>query len=275
MKKLISLMMVLTFAALAMVSCVKPDVKTPPELPPYESMAIDFSDFTNEKMAGDINYAEEGLWSNYQWAALNAGVFNLLLTANLLVPVASFGTALHQEPEFIGDATWQWRFNVDGFSSAYSARLTGQVLGETVEWKMYITKSGVGAFDEFMWYSGTSQLDGSSGQWLLNHSAQFPEPLLQIDWVRDGDEMGEVKYTVVRELTDNRTINEGYGSYIEAGKTAAALNAYYNIYLAENERYVDIAWSTTNFNGHVSDFTYFGDDAWHCWDSLGVDMVCQ
>ncbi|MBN1950703.1 MAG: hypothetical protein JW801_05840 [Bacteroidales bacterium] len=274
MKRLISLLMVLTLV-LSFVSCEKPGKKTPPELPPYESMAIDFSDFNGAKAAVEGNYVEEGIWSNYQWAALNVGVFNLILTVNLVVPVASFSTALHQQPVYLEDATWQWSFTVEGFASAYTARLTGQVFNDYTEWKMYIAKAGVGGFDEFMWYSGTSQNDGNSGQWILHHSATFQEPLLQIDWEKNGEEMGRIKYTLVRELNDFRAADPAYGSYIEAGRTDAELDAYYNIYLAEFDRNVDIEWSTTNYNGHIADLTYFYDEAWHCWDSLGLNKICE
>lgn len=55
---------------------------------------------------------------------------------------------------------------------------------------MNISKSGIGAFDEILWYEGTSKLDGTSGQWILNHSQAFPEPMLQIDWTKAGTGIG-------------------------------------------------------------------------------------
>ena len=61
---------------------------------------------------------------------------------------------------------------------------------------MYISREGIGAFSELLWYQGTSNLDGKSGQWVLNHSQAFPEPMLQIDWTVSGSDVGNIKYTI-------------------------------------------------------------------------------
>ena len=55
--------------------------------------------------------------------------------------------------------------------STYTARLTGQIRTSDVAWKMYITKEGTGGFPEFVWFEGTSKLDGTGGQWILNQSS--------------------------------------------------------------------------------------------------------
>jgi len=275
MKKLFSFLMVIAFINLMLTSC-NLQQKDPPVIPPYESMVIDFSQFSDDAKAADLEgkSADETAW-NFLWAGTNVFVFNVILTVTLFVPVATFATAVHQtNPVFLGDATWQWSFTVDGFGGAYSARLTGQVLAEEAYWEMYVSKTGIGAFPEFMWYSGTSELDGTGGQWVLNHSNVYQEPLLQIDWESDGEEVGEVQYTIVRELNNNRQPEPAYGSYILAGRTTDELDAFYNIYLAETPKYVFIEWSTETYNGRIMDEVYFGDSEWHCWDTNGYDVVC-
>ena len=83
--------------------------------------------------------------------------------------------------------------------------LTGEIRTSDVKWEMYISKEGIGAFSELLWYEGTSNLDGKSGQWILNHSQAFPEPMLQIDWKVTGEDVGYIKYTYIRDKKDDRT----------------------------------------------------------------------
>jgi len=275
MKHAISFILTLAILNVMLVSCERQD-KEPPELPPYESMAIDFNKFTvQEKAAIDnLKSTTDTTMYNYQFAYLNVGFFSLILTVTLVVPVAAFYHSFSVEPAFLGDATWQWSYDYIVLGGTYTARLTGQVRASDVKWEMYISKVGIGGFDEFKWYEGTSLLDGTGGQWILNQSAQYPDAMLQINWERTGTEMGEVKYTDVMVLDNDTSPNEGFGSYIEAGITEGDLDAYYNIYLAESEYYVYIEWSITEYYGRVmAEDSYLGP-GWHCWDNYGYDIVC-
>jgi hypothetical protein len=144
---------------------------------------------------------------------------------------------------------------------------------------MYISREGIGAFDELLWYEGTSNLDGKSGQWILNHSQQFPEPMLQIDWVVAGSAIGNIKYTYIRDLKDDRSADPFKNSFIEYGLTTNTLNAFYNIHqntgVANIFNDVFIEWSTTNHNGHIKSNNNFQDDLWHCWDETGNNVTCN
>jgi hypothetical protein len=283
MKKLLSSLIAIAVLNLLFVSCEQQEKDTPPELPPLESMVIDFDDFTesdSKTAINDFKSASEGTTKNFEFAAGQVGFWNTILTITLAVPVASFYSSFGQKPVFLGDATWQWSYTVDGFASSYTARLTGQIRDENIKWEMFISKKGVGAFDEFKWYEGTSDLDGNGGQWMLYHSHEFPEELLQIDWKKTGTEVGEITYTIVRELNDNREPEVFNGSYLEAGKLEGDLDAYYNIHYYEVwvvKDFVDvfIEWSTSEYNGHVKAQHKFGDDLWHCWNSNGDDVACE
>jgi hypothetical protein len=165
--------------------------------------------------------------------------------------------------------------------ATYNARLTGQLLTDKVEWKMFIEKTGASPYDEFEWFNGTTALDGKSGQWVLNLSNQFQEPILQIDWVKEGSRVGSIKYTYIRELNDARQSDPFKGSYIEYGFAEPAtgtLNAFYDIYFWNPtfSRFVsvDIEWNTTAHNGHIKAPDYFTDSNWHCWDGNGNDTTC-
>jgi hypothetical protein len=256
----------------------------PPSLPPVETMKIDFSNFTAGKKSTLIDFQTKGnaAVSNYNWllASTTAGFWNIILTVNLVIPVAAFNKAIENTPVYIDNKKWEWKYSVIAIGATYNARLTGQIQSNDIKWEMYISRDGVGGFAEFLWFNGTSALDGKSGQWILNHSQQFPEPMLQIDWILNGTNIGSIKYTYIRDLKDNRTTDLFKTSFIEYGLTTSTLNAFYNIHYnisgtINDFKDVYIEWSTTNHNGHIRAVHYFQDSNWHCWDGNGTDVTCN
>ena len=249
-----------------------------PTLPPVSTMVMDFGNFnqqTKSSVAKDANAVVGGNWA---YSAITVGVWNTVLVTTLAVPVAAFNSALKHKATFIGNATWEWKFTVDGFTSQYSARLTGELVVGEIVWKMYIKKTGIGAFNEFMWYSGTSKTDGKSGQWVLNHSAAFPDKMLQIDWTKDGQEIASIKYTYLRDKTDQGGADAFKNSYITYGLQAGAFNVFYNIHAYDYNKTVfvnsDIEWNRTTYNGRVKAPSFFGNSNWQCWNNIGENMTC-
>jgi hypothetical protein len=282
MKNISSFSLIIALLFVLFGGCVKKD--NPPSLPPSNSMTIDFSDFASGKKSVETDNLSKGINPaakiNWTLAATTAGFWNLLLTVNLAIPVASFKKAIENTPVYLENKKWEWKYSVNFIGVTYNARLTGQIQTSDVKWEMYISKTGIDAFSEFLWFSGTSALDAKSGQWTLNHSQAFPEPLLQIDWKVTGTEIGSIKYTYIRALKDNRTTDLFKTSYIEYGLTTGALNAFYNVHYNNSTttsdfKDVTIEWSTTNHNGHIKALHYFQDSNWHCWDGTGNDVTCN
>ena len=278
MKRSLPLLLVTAFAVVLLWGCEKKG--DPPVLPSVETMKIDFSNFSiDSKSAGSeiINKGVEN--SNWTFAATVAAVWNTILIYNIAVPVAAFNLAVEHKPAYLSDKKWEWRYSVSSVGATYNARLTGQIRENDVKWEMYIEREGVGGFGEFLWFEGTSGLDGKSGQWILNHSSQFPEPMLQIDWTWDGEKIGSIKYSYIRELNNDRNTDLFKNSYIEYGLTDNTLDAYYDVHFYESlilEDFVDvnIEWSTTGYNGRVKAYYHYQDENWHCWDGNGNDTEC-
>lgn len=251
-----------------------------PNLPPEGSMVMNFEDFNNTKTksVADFNTKKAEI-GNWFYSATVVGVWNTALFTTLAVPVASFRGAFKHEAVYKGNATWEWKYTVDGFASQYEARLTGELTGNEVHWEMYVAKTGIGAFDEFMWFSGVSNVDGKSGYWLLNHSAAFPENMLRIDWKVENDEIGNIKYTYIRNLNDERSEDKFNGSYITYGLQTGDFDAFYDVHVYNDDQEtfvdVDIEWNRANNNGRVMAPYYFGNDDWHCWNSEGEDEDCD
>ncbi|MFO7573561.1 MAG: hypothetical protein R6W67_00185 [Bacteroidales bacterium] len=282
MKRTISLLLVTMLLAGLMPGCKK-DKGKPPVLPPYQSMEIDFSDFTTGKKSFDLQNQAKDIPDpdeNFTFSAGIVGIWNTIITLNLAVPVTAFKLAANTNPVWISDKTWEWKYNVTGIAGTWKARLVGKILSDKVEWEMYISKDGTPSFAEFVWFTGTSALDGNSGRWVLNYSQEFQEPYLQIDWEKTGSQVGLIKYTYIRNQRDDRSPDPFKNSYIEYGQTTAAFNAYYTVHIYESliiQDFVDIfiEWNTTTGEGRVKALYKFGDNNWHCWDSEKFNKVCS
>jgi hypothetical protein len=274
MKKSFSLWLVTALSAVIFCGCENKG--DPPALPPAESMTIDFSYFTSAKKSAAIVNETKGINAveNTNWtvAATVAGVWNTILIANLAVPVAAFEKAIESKPSYTDNKTWQWKYSVNVLAATYTARLTGQIQTDSIKWDMYITRSGVGGFEEFKWFEGTTALDGNAGQWILTESQTVQVRMLKIDWEKNGTDVGSIKYTYIK------TGQAFKDSYIEYGKTTGDLDAYYTVHFWETNRakFVDVSikWSTTLFNGQVQSLDYFQNNSWHCWNANGNDVVC-
>lgn len=270
MKKIFSLVLILILSAGFFTNCKK-DKGAPPVLPPKESMTIDFTNFSSAKKSIDFVSGQKGsVNSNWEYAATVAGVWNLIINTTLAIPVTAFIAAFDKTPVFISTKTWQWSYNVTFLSILYKVRLTGLIRSSDVQWKMYITKEGTDGFAEFLWFEGTSRLDGTEGQWILYESAQAPDALLQIDWTKTAAGVGYIKYTYVKNSSFKT-------SYIEYGLTTSALNAYYVIHYYNGVKFsdVNVEWNTTTHNGHVKSIDYLGDTNWYCWDANKLNTICQ
>lgn len=222
------------------------------------------------------HYTSDSSMGNWTYSAVSVGFWNIILTVKLAVPVASYYAALSQEPKFIKDNTWQWSYDFDYFTSTFHSRLTAEVNKENVSWKMYISKTGIGGFDEVLWYHGTSNIDGTGGTWHLNYRNDNTKeviPYLQADWSWNNGKMVKSKYTYIEE---GKT---GQGGYIEYGVQDGSYDRYYNMHFVPlgTQSFVDvyINWNNTTKEGQVKSEPHFNDTQWHCWDATGYDAVCE
>jgi len=267
---------ILAFSLIAMLffSCEKESTTTTaPNLPPFETMVIDFGKFSNPTKSAEVTN------TNWLFSAVTVGAWSVILETTFAVPVAAFHSAINTQPKAIDDLTWQWEYSVEGFTSQYTARLVGKLLPKGVQWEMYITKTGIQAFSEFLWFEGTSNIDGTSGQWILYHSSAFPEKTIQIDWKKETEKAGEIKYTYVRQINDQGQTDNFNGSTLTYGLQNMDFDIFINVhsYNVEKKGFNDsfIEWSSKNYTGHVKAENFYNDSNWHCWDSKGSDVDCN
>lgn len=244
-------------------------------LPPEDSMSLDFSSFTETKSA---TITDETML-NKTYAGLNIAFWNTVIFVNLAVPVTSFRNAFNHIPVKVGDKIWEWSYAVEGWSGTYLARLTGEIKSDSVEWKMYITKTGTDPFTDLMWYSGKSASDRSGGYWVLNRNHKFPEKMLRIDWKSENNEVGDIQFTIVRELNDYGEPEKNLGAYIHYGLIEDYFDAYYDIHLYNDQASgfidINIEWNREKKDGRVKSPNFYKNDYWHCWNSNGFDTTCN
>jgi len=265
MKKLLSLFLIIILSAGFFPGCKK-DKGDPPTMPPLGSMIIDFSNFVNLKKSSNLLSDQKGTEnSNWEFASAVAGFWNSLITITLAVPVASFSRAIDQDPVYLDNKTWQWKYNVSLIGVTYTARLTGQIGTNNVIWKMYVSSN---SFTEFVWFEGTSKLDGTGGQWILNESSSSQTAFLQIDWTKTGSSVGSIKYEYVKADSFN-------GSNVQYTLTSST-SASYDVHYYNGVKFsdVDIEWNPTSHSGRVRSSDYLLGD-WYCWNDQKINVNCE
>jgi hypothetical protein len=270
MKKLFSLFMVIFTLSFCLISCKK-DKGDPPLLPPYESMIIDFSNFSSQAKSSVQDPGLKGVNnSNWEFASKVANGWESVINSTLGVPMASLKVTSAYEPGYLSEKTWQWSYSFTSSGESYKARMVGEIGSEDVLWKMYISKEGTGAYTDFLWFEGTSVSDGSVGEWKVKESNTSPVEIFRIAWTATGQEVSTVRYEYMKS-------GNLKGSYIKYGLKTGELNAYYDVHYYESSLAkfsdVNIEWNSTTKNGRVKSTDYLLG-SWYCWDSNKVNVPC-
>jgi hypothetical protein len=262
--------------SLMLFSCSEEDPNAPaeqrPDIPPQSTFVMDFSEFPDTlapALLGKVFSTDTLQRTNWGWAALNAGVWNIVLTITLAVPVAAFGEAFNHEPVQQPDNSWLWTYDLNIGGIVHTAKLFGSTVSEGNEWRMLVTKQGY--YEDFEWYTGFSNFPRTSGTWALNKDPNDPNPFLFIEWNRNTQQnTADIKYT---NIVPGDPAN---GSYIFYGKTNGdPYNRFYDIFGQEENRNINIEWNYENLFGRVMDELRFGDQDWHCWNEQLFNIDCQ
>jgi hypothetical protein len=235
---------------------------------------MDFSDFSNQDNAKSILHRGEqagGLFDHENWgfAATNVAVWNTIITIGLAVPVAAFLESFKHEPVQHPDGTWAWAYDVTVGGVGHSAELQAIAVDGDIHWTMLVSKDG--AYTDFTWFTGVSNLPATEGTWTLNRSPEDLNPFIGIEWHRNPlKETGDITYT---NIVPDGPENGGYISY--GTTTGTPYDAFYDIYNKGLDNHTEIEWNRTTKEGRVKDPRHFGDDDWRCWDSDLIDVDCS
>lgn len=272
MKKIINWTRVwgLTFSVallLFSLSCDREPVNNRPELPPLESLVMDFSAFDQQPGAAKSSVST---YENFFHAYLSVVFWNVASTATLAVPVAAYTHALNQDPGYLGDQTWEWSFAFTAQGGSYEAILTGtRISNEEFSMEMVISEAGF-PDQSVKWFDGMVRYDHTHASWNLYGEEGVKR--MEAEWNMN-DETGEadLTYTYVEPGMEET------GSYISyVREPEAVYDASYTISLSGGE--ILIEWNTTTLEGRVKDLSRFGDSEWHCWGSAAnglADIACE
>lgn len=241
-------------------ACTKDDVTlVAPEVPPVATMVMEIDDA----------FASKSSQEHFNAAAIQVGVWNVVLTVNLAIPVIAFNAIVNNEVPTFEDGTWTWDSDFNVGAIGHNARLEATLSGNNVLWKMYVSKDN--EYTDFLWFTGTSVVGNKSGQWLLNADPNNSTPLLQIDWEVNNNGTTQIRYTNIIPSHNDK------GGYIEYGVTNnnPIYDAFYTIYHTDGDFQVDIEWNRITKEGRIKNPNQFFDTAWHCWDSSFQSIDCE
>ncbi len=229
-----------------------------PILPPKETMVLPVS--------GQSGKAGGAQGIAHFVAATAVGFWNTILTVNVALPVAAFAESFKYTPFFL-DGKWHWVYFVNVNNVFYLANLQAVDNGTTIDWKMLVSKQG--EFSNYVWFTGTSDKDGNNGNWTIMQGPGVNAPYLGIEWTKESDKVGNIKFTNLVEGDGAK------GSYIHAGLiNDPQYNAFYTIFSKADNNLGNIEWDTNGSGGRIKSPGAFGNASWHCWDWATVDIIC-
>ena len=266
LKQLTAILLVLTLV-ISITSCDKEPVDQRPELPPIESLVMDLSDFS-QLPAGAKGTSET--YENFFQAYLTVQFWSWASLATVALPATAYANALHQDPEYLGDQTWEWSFGLDLQEGSFEVVLTGErINNEEFSMAMVIYSSELPE-QGMKWFDGVVRYDHTHAEW--NLYGEEGVKMLEAVWNKDYEtEAGDLTYTYVEPD------QEESGSYIMYSYMPEEVyDASFSISLSGGMTVIE--WNTETLEGRIQSESEFGDSEWHCWDSAAnglADKVCE
>jgi len=236
--------------------CEKEKKADAPELPPLSTLSIDMASFPVGKKTTES-------YNNVITAALVTGYWNTVLTAYLVVPVASYTEAFDHPAVRVDNNTFKWTYDVTVNDTVYTASLFAHVDGDQINLEMHISQEG--GFQDFIWYTGKCNILRSEGEWTIQDNPVSNTSWVHIVWHHDYEaETFDIQYTNVFPESDYTD------SYIKYGiRNESAYDGFYEIFSSLQDKTYKIDLNTATQEGRI-----FYDELWHCWDSDYIDITC-
>jgi len=248
-----------------LVSCDKEPTEYRPDLPPLESLVMDFSDFSSQPVGAKSTES----YVNFVLAYTTVSYWSARAFLVSALPVAAYTEALSQSPEYLGDNVWEWSFNFTFNTQTYLVTLTGTRLNnEEFSMEMVISPAATPEV-EVKWFDGVIRYDHTSANWNLYMDGQV---VIEVAWNKDFEtEAADLTYTYVEPD------KEETGSYIMwEHRPEEVYDAAYTISMSDGM--TNIEWNLTSIEGRIQSMGYYQDENWHCWVSLAnglEDIACE
>ncbi|HCC72102.1 MAG TPA: hypothetical protein DEQ09_13265 [Bacteroidales bacterium] len=244
-------------------SCKKKDKgDEKPDLPPQESLLMDFSDFDERPDTKGTTY------NNFVYSFLNVAFWNTVTTSSLAFPALAYVNMVGQNARYLGDNSWEWAYYFTYEQTDYVATFTtSRINNETYSAEMMIAEEATPEAG-FKWFDGVVRFDRTAASWNVYKDAASPVKVIEVDWTKNYEaNTSSLTYTYVEPAQDET------GSSITFGKDPSlAYNAWYTISFSSET--IEIQWDMATKAGRVRNEDHFLDTDWHCWDASLVDIEC-
>lgn len=235
-----------------------------PELPPLESMSINFDELEAQSkiVASQTAVAD----SSFLIALVNVSLIKQLYDNSLELPQAILEGAKNVDPEFIGDATWQWTYSSSSEQGIpFSVRLTATLEPQWISWNFYVSVAFQQTdWDDVLLFSGTTSYDGTEGTWSL-YNPVSEVVIYSMEWQVLGDST-----TILMKIDPNENEAATYEivyTFVDGYKTVTFADT-------ENETQTTIRWNVETGAGSIVSPNYNGGVE-SCWDENRQNTTCS
>lgn len=239
-------------------STVTEEIGEAPELPPLESMSINFDELeTQSKIVASQTATAD---SSFLVALVNVSLMKQLYESSLELPQAILEDAKDVDPEFVGEATWQWTYTSTSEQGIpFSVRLTATLESQWISWNFYVSVAFQQTdWDDVLLFSGTTSYDGSEGTWSL-YNPVSEEVIYSMEW-----QVLDNSTTIVMEIDPNENEVAAYEivyTFKDGYKTVTFADT-------ENETQTTIRWNIETGAGYIVSPNYNGE-----FNLVGMNIV--
>ncbi|MFZ5514990.1 MAG: hypothetical protein ACOY90_00020 [Candidatus Zhuqueibacterota bacterium] len=231
----------------------EPEKKTPPTLPPVESMQLELSFFDNTP--GNSLAKSAMSKNNFTAAAFRVWFINAGIVLASIVPTAIFISAvgLDKEPELERDGKFHWTYSVQHGLNTFGVDLAGwvDIPNSEVVWEVYVTSNThVPQLDHFLWYTGRATIGNEEGWWLfyddLNPTSNLE--VLKIEWAIQDSVHKHLIFSNIKQASPD------YGDTLKYEENG--VDNSLTFFDASANKTNTIYWNSSDFSGYIEWFDY-------------------
>lgn len=237
-----------------------------PAIPDISQMAkpdISFFEENNPQgQKGKVILAGE--YSNFSTARFKA-IFGTFFASFGQVYMGFLNPAYNESAEF-KDGLWEWSYSYSSEGQSGSMRFTAQEQGSSINWKMYMSfdDGQGGGYDNYKVMEGTTNKDGSEGQWTFNaldEDNSTTEAVATTEWNTTSD----TERTITTKIYDEGNLSTTF-DYEQNGVEHTMIFTD-----GESSDEDEVFWNTDTKMGYVID----ANEGKLCWDANLMNTPCS
>lgn len=179
MRKFLSIALTAAAVLSLTVSCNNDDYEfseKAPEVPDVSTLKIDFPELSPTETRG---FAEDSFRILYETAV---SIWMNIYESMLNVPMGALEIVASAEPTYDG-GVWTWNISdYNCIGQKYAVALEGVEARNRINWKLSVSRSGFGGFQNYTWIEGWSKKDGSAGEWTVRVSPNDTDVMVTSTW---------------------------------------------------------------------------------------------